>query len=141
MLASLSLSLTIPGNSLHLGLKTKKDLNFRLFFCSSRYFGHKMQLALVNPPGPLVSPRSLDHSRSFTNRFSWGGPGQRRCCSLTSTYLPPNELKFSTFSSISMISPNPTSAVLDPTISHSHSNRIFSPALAVGAHSPRLPPF
>lgn len=49
LLKSLSSSLTVPGTSLHLGLKTKKDLYFSLFSSSSRHFGHKTQLALVNP--------------------------------------------------------------------------------------------
>lgn len=60
--------------------------------------------------------------------------------SLTITNLPPNKLKwFSRFSNISMVSPYPTSVVLGPTISHSYSNHILSPALAVAQPGGLIP--
>lgn len=60
--------------------------------------------------------------------------------SLTIINLLPNKLKlFSRFSSISIVSPYSTSAVLCLTISHSYSNHILSPALAVAQPGGSLP--
>lgn len=59
---------------------------------------------------------------------------------LTITNLPPSKLKlFSRFSSISMVSPYPASAVLGPTISCSNSNHILSPALAAAQPGELIP--
>lgn len=119
-----SLSLTVPGTSLHSGPKPNKDLSFGVFFCFSRQFGLKMQLVLVSPGGATGVTTVPSSQQDPHQQVSCGAPAQCKCCQPTSQL----EL-FSSSSGISMATPSPTSAALGLSISCS-SNHILCPALA-----------